>query len=93
MRWKRKRRPICCAYPWKSRGGLFGKSSAEADLFEVKQRTEADGYASIDAKSGKASVLINDTWLGTGRVTIIQRDPLPISILAIIPQADTGGAL
>lgn len=76
-----------------SRGGLFGKSSAEADLFEVKQRTEADGYASIDAKSGKASVLINDTWLGTGRVTIIQRDPLPISILAIIPQADTGGAL
>ncbi len=51
------------------------------------------GYASIDAKSGKASVLINDTWLGTGRVTIIQRDPLPISILAIIPQADIGGAL
>lgn len=76
-----------------SRGGLFGKSSAEADLFEVKQRTESDGYASIDAKSGKASMLINDTWLGTGRVTIIQRDPLPISILAIIPQADIGGAL
>lgn len=76
-----------------SRGGLFGRSSAESDLFEVKQRTESDNYGSIDAKTGKASVVINDTWLGTGRVTIIQRDPLPISILAIIPQADVGGAI
>lgn len=76
-----------------SRGGLFGRSSAEDDLFEVKQRSDSDNYGSIDAKTGKASVVINDTWLGTGRVTIIQRDPLPISILAIIPQADIGGAL
>lgn len=76
-----------------SRGGLFGRSSKESDLFEAKQRSDDDNYGSIGPITGKQKTTITDTWLGTGRVTIIQRDPLPMSILAIIPQADVGGAL
>jgi len=75
-----------------SRGGLFGRSSNPNDLWEAKQRTDSDNYGSIDAITGKQKTTITDTWLGTGRVVVQQNDPLPMSILAIIPQTDIGGA-
>lgn len=73
-----------------SRGGLFGRSAD--DLYEAKQRTESDNYGSIGAISDSQTTTITDTWQGTGRITIQQNDPLPMSILAVIPQADFGGA-
>lgn len=76
-----------------SRGGLFGRSGADADLYEAKQRSDSDNYGSIAAITGKQKTTIADTWLGTGRVTVKQVDPLPMSILAIIPQVDIGGAI
>lgn len=76
-----------------SRGGLFGRSGADADLYEAKQRSDSDNYGSIAAITGKQKTTIADTWLGTGRVTVKQIDPLPMSILAIIPQTDIGGAI
>ena len=47
----------------------------------------------IAAITGKQKTTIADTWLGTGRVTVKQIDPLPMSILAIIPQVDIGGSI
>lgn len=74
-----------------SRGGLFGRSAA--DLYEAKQRTDSDNYGSIGAITGKQTTTITDTWQGTGRITIKQTDPLPMSILAVIPQAEFGGSI
>lgn len=73
-----------------SRGGRAG--SRESELFEIKQRNEDDGYGSIPAITGTARATISDTWNGTGRVLIVQDDPLPLNVLAIIPRADAGGA-
>lgn len=75
-----------------SRGGLFGRSNKPDDLWEAKQRSDSDNYGSIGTVTGKQKTTITDTWLGTGRVVVQQNDPLPMSILAIIPQNDTGGA-
>lgn len=75
-----------------SRGGFYGRSNREQDLQEFKQRDEDDDYGSMALLTGKATTLIQDTWQGTGRVTVRQTDPLPMSILALIPQVDIGGA-
>lgn len=76
-----------------SRGGLYGRSSAEEDLWEFKQRDEQDDYGSIRLMTGKATQEITDSWLGQGKLTIVQRDPLPLQILALIPQVEIGGRL
>lgn len=73
-----------------SRGGLIGRNAS--DLYEPKQRTDSDNYGSMAAITGKQTVTITDTWQGNGRIVIQQNDPLPMSILAVIPQADFGGA-
>lgn len=74
-----------------TRGGWYGKSSAEADLWEFKPRAETDDYGPIQPLTGKATQTITDGWRGNGQVTVIQRDPLPMNILALIPRTDTGG--
>jgi hypothetical protein len=74
-----------------TRGGWYGKSSAEADLWEFRPRAETDDYGPIQPLTGKATQLITDGWHGNGQITVVQRDPLPMNLLALIPRMDTGG--
>lgn len=74
-----------------SRGGWYGRSNSEADLWEFKPRRETDDYGSIQTITGKATQIITDAWTGNGKITVVQRDPLPLNILALIPRMDAGG--
>lgn len=73
-----------------SRGGKVG--TKETALFEMKQRKVSDNYGSMAAINGLAEVTINDTWENTGRFLIVQDDPLPLNVLAAIPQVHVGGS-
>lgn len=75
-----------------SRGGLIGSSDTENALFEMKQRKVSDNYGSMAAINGLSEASINDTWQNTGRFFVVQEDPLPMNILAAIPQVSVGGA-
>lgn len=75
-----------------SRGGWYGKSSRESDLWEFKARQDSDDYGAIQPITGKATQIITDNWSGNGQLTVVQRDPLPLNILALIPRMDAGGA-
>lgn len=73
-----------------SRGGLVG--TKESELFEIKQRSVDDNYGSMAAISGLKEASVSDTWQNTGRFFIVQDDPLPLNVLAAIPQVSIGGA-
>lgn len=75
-----------------SRGGFYGSSSDEQDLWEFKPRQDSDDYGAIQPITGKATQVITDKWRGNGQLTVVQRDPLPLNILALIPRLDVGGA-
>lgn len=75
-----------------SRGGFYGRSSNAEDLWEFKPRQDSDDYGAIQPITGKATQVITDKWRGNGQVTVVQRDPLPLNILALIPRLDVGGA-
>lgn len=74
-----------------TRGGWYGRSSSDADLFEFKPRQDTDDYGAIQPLTGKATQIITDGWSGNGQLTVVQRDPLPMNILALIPRVDVGG--
>ena len=76
---------------FETRGGWYGRSSAEADLWEFKPRADTDDYGPIQPLTGKATQIITDNWSGNGQLTVVQRDPLPMNILALIPSTDVGG--
>lgn len=73
-----------------SRGGWYGRSYS--DLWEFKPRQDSDDYGAIQPITGKATQEITDNWSGNGQITVVQRDPLPLNILALIPRVDVGGA-
>ena len=73
-----------------SRGGKVG--TKETNLMEMKQRKATDNYGSMAAISGLSEVTVSDTWENTGRFLIVQDDPLPMNVLAAIPQVHIGGA-
>lgn len=72
-----------------SRGILVGKD--EDDLFELKQRDTEDYNSPIDMLSGVGQVKINNNWDTQGQVFIRQIDPLPLTILGIIPELTIAG--
>jgi|SRR5215217_809426 len=74
-----------------SRGGWYGRANAPDQMWEFKPREDADEYGAIQARSGEVSQTITDRWSGNGQVTVVQKDPLPLQVLALIPQLDTGG--
>jgi hypothetical protein len=71
-----------------TRGGLYGN---EKEMWEFKPRQDADDYGAIQPITGAVSQLITDGWSGNGQLTVVQRDPLPMNILALIPRTDVGG--
>ena len=58
---------------------------------EIKPRFDSDNYDPIALKTYKQEVIIDPQWSKGGGLRIEQRDPLPMTILSVIPQIDVGG--
>ena len=72
-----------------SRGLWLGFGAGQ--LFEHEDEHAEDYDDPIPPFSGLIEENVDTTWEKTGRVVIEQRDPLPMTILAIIPQGKIGG--
>lgn len=71
-----------------SRGIMAGQD--KDNLYAHK--TERDQYEPpIELLTGQANIPISNNWQGKGRVFIRQADPLPLSVLAVIPEVTIGG--
>lgn len=74
-----------------SRGGWVGgiKDDGTADtLMEIKPRFQSDGYNALTLKNYREEVVIQPDWGNSGKLRIEQRAPMPLAILAIIPNVD-----
>lgn len=72
-----------------SRGILAGTDKAH--LYENKFERETYEQP-IDLLTGRAEIVISNKWEGNGRIFIRQADPLPLSVLAVIPEVTIGGS-
>lgn len=61
------------------------------NLYELAQRAPEHEYEMITGVTGKVEIGITSSWNLGGRVHIRQRDPLPLTVLAIIPSMSFGG--
>lgn len=73
----------------KSRGIFAGPDAAH--LYEHKQRQNEDYEQPVQMLTGQAEITIPNSWSSKGRVFIRQSDPLPLTILGVIPEATFGG--
>jgi hypothetical protein len=79
----------------KSRGGWVGPKlddNSTGEMYEIKPRFQSDSYDSIELKTNKQEIYIEPVWSLGGGIRIEQRDPLPMSILSVIPEVDVGGS-
>jgi hypothetical protein len=67
--------------------GLYGGVDFD-HLYELKQRSFEDYDEPIRPLSGIYEVNIDSNWDYNGRVVVRQTDPLPATILAVIPRAE-----
>lgn len=75
-----------------SRGGWVGPADGGEELLrEIRPRFTSDGYDTIPLKSFIQRINIAADWSDDAQLRIVQKDPLPLSILAIIPEVDIGG--
>ena len=71
-----------------SRGGWCGPD--EDNLVEMKQRS-TEGYDDpVSLRTGVAKIIVKATWNNHGRSLVRQIDPLPITVLAVIPSLLVG---
>lgn len=79
----------------KSRGVFVARDrrswDGRGDLIELKQREFEDWAESTQMLTGYARVAIPTGWDHDGRIFIRQSDPLPLTILAVIPEVQIGG--
>ena len=73
----------------KSSGFTVGPDANNLQAF--KTRANEDYSAPDDLISDIVDTNILATWLKSGRIFVRQSQPLPCSILAVIPQVETGG--
>lgn len=79
------------AYLEESRGFFAGQSIPTGTdplehMVEFKIRDVSDDFGLIDLKTDADGVVIPATWNGNGRIAIRQVDPIPLTILAVIPR-------
>ena len=72
----------------KSRGLLVGPSSDK--LIEWKQREFENIGEPTDLLTGDAEVILLPDWNSNGRIFLRQKDPLPMHILAMMPDINLG---
>jgi hypothetical protein len=73
----------------KTRGMWIGPDSEFLD--EMKQREDEDYGDPIALLTGDKEITIPADWEVEGRIFMRQKDPLPITILAVIPDLETEG--
>lgn len=73
-----------------SRGIFAGKDAN--NLLEFKQRSSENYDDPISLLTGLAEIRIVSSWNTGGNIFVRQSDPLPLSILAVIPEVTVGGA-
>ncbi len=71
--------------------GLFAGKDAD-NLLEFKQRSSENYDDPIELLTGLAEIRIISNWNTGGRIFVRQSDPLPLAILAAIPEVTVGGA-
>lgn len=76
-------------YVEKTRGLFVGPKEPKTDLLdgmtEIKSRLFENYDEPVDLATGKMDIIIRSEWNSNGRVFIRQIDPIPASILAIVP--------
>jgi hypothetical protein len=90
IRDKQKNIPAVRMVVEQSRGIFAGKDSS--NLLEYKQRAAENYDDPVTSLTGLAEIRIVSNWSNTGRIFVRQSDPLPLSILAVIPELTVGGA-
>ncbi|MBD1601988.1 hypothetical protein [Pseudomonas typographi] len=70
--------------------GLFAGSDAD-HLYEFKQRATENYGEPITLLTGRAEIPVSCDWNDAGRMFIRQSDPLPLTILGVIPNVQAGG--
>lgn len=74
----------------KSRGGWYGLNEGKLD--EIKWRSSENWSAPIQLYTGKQYVTMpQSSYEDTLQVTVKQLDPLPMNIIAIVPEVAPGG--
>ncbi|MGL4680417.1 MAG: hypothetical protein ACRCWC_13675, partial [Plesiomonas shigelloides] len=71
--------------------GIFAGPDAD-HLTEYKQRSNENYDEAIVPATGLFEILTTSRWDKNGVVYIRQSDPLPLSILAVIPEVSVGGS-
>jgi hypothetical protein len=71
--------------------GIFASSGEGKELWELKQREFEDYNSPTEMLSNAARIDIPNDWDGQGQVFIRQVDPLPLTVLAIIPELTIAG--
>lgn len=74
-----------------TRGLFAGKDFAEANLYEYKPRSYEDYNSPNNLLTDVLRIDITNGWDGQGQVCIRQEDPLPVTILGIIPNLTVAG--
>jgi len=72
-----------------SRGGKIGYDSDH--LTEFKQRAYEPYGTATSLKTGDIKVTMPSTWASEGSIFFRQDDPLPMTLLAVIPEVSVGG--
>lgn len=72
-----------------SRGGKIGYDSDH--LTEFKQRAYEPYGTATSLKTGDIKVTMPSTWTTEGSIFFRQDDPLPMTLLAVIPEVTVGG--
>lgn len=71
-----------------TRGGEYGFTK----LDEIKWRSTERWGAPIELFDGKKQMIVpNATWEMTQMLTIKQKDPLPLTVLSVVPEIEAGG--
>src|SRR5260221_429512 len=76
-----------------SRGIKIGGVNESGDytrLTEVKERSNQMYGTPIGLLTGQERVILDPTWNSNGRILIRQDNPLPCTILAVIPEVELG---
>lgn len=72
-----------------SRGLFAGRDADHLDEFKPRDAEDYDDPAAM--QTGTLQIHIDNDWEGQGQVFIRQEDPLPLTILGIIPELTVGG--
>jgi hypothetical protein len=77
-----------------SRGGFIGQlkdNGDEPNMQELIPRDDSFDYGVPPLRTYKDDVEMSADWNQGGGVRVEQRDPLPMAILAVIPELDISG--